>query len=316
VNRLKRFLKVVALAVVVALLGLALLIGEAKWETRSVAPPLPSVASILAPSSSPDLPLRLEVVNTATQVAPEFTLSHPAFLISWADGRRFLVDAGMTVEGAKAFGERLETLVSAEPVRVHGDLPSLLGPALHQITAVGLTHKHADHADGLQRLCSTRPGPLPFFQTSQQKSLGNYSTSPGDRSLDDAGCLEPTVLDGDGLIDVPGYPGLRVFAAGGHTPGSTLWIVKTADQRTYVLSGDVTNSLAELTSDTPKPWLYSLLVTPEATGRLAALRAWLARLHSAEGSDVIVSHDATAWQHAGIAAFQPPAPSAAPGATP
>jgi len=47
-------------------------------------------------------------------------------------------------------------------------------------------------------------------------------------------------------------------------------------------------------ADLPKPMLYSLLVTPEATGRLQDLRLWLGRLDDKSDITVVVSHDLAA----------------------
>jgi glyoxylase-like metal-dependent hydrolase (beta-lactamase superfamily II) len=89
---------------------------------------------------------------------------------------------------------------------------------------------------------------------------------------------------------VEGFPGLGVIALGGHTPGSTLFAVAIGDQL-WLLSGDISNSKADLLSDTGKGFLYSYLLVPENTARNDVLRPWLGELDAEEDMIVIVSHD-------------------------
>ena len=57
-------------------------------------------------------------------------------------------------------------------------------------------------------------------------------------------------------MTVDGFPGLGIVALGGHTPGSTLFVIATTD-RLWILSGDIVNSKSEMVEDVGKGFLYS-----------------------------------------------------------
>jgi glyoxylase-like metal-dependent hydrolase (beta-lactamase superfamily II) len=125
--------------------------------------------------------------------------------------------------------------------------------------------------------------------------------------VEQASCAEPLRLGGGPLHRFPGFPGLVAFAAGGHTPGSTIFFARVQD-RIWVHAGDITNFRENLLLDRPKPWAYSYLITPEARGRLAPLRPWLAGLDQIDAWSVVVSHDHAALLQSGIEAWTPSAP--------
>ena len=109
--------------------------------------------------------------------------------------------------------------------------------------------------------------------------------------------------EGARLLPIPGFQGLAAFALAGHTPGGT-GFVANIDGTLWITSGDITNSLSNLTGNIPKP-CYSTLFIPEAPGRLAKLRPWLSDLHARPGMRVLVSHDLGAIRSSGIEILEP-----------
>lgn len=298
--------KALAALLGLGLLGLALVLAESHVEIRSIHPALPGAHALLEATDGPDAPRRLAWLNTASQRgdAPA-TLAHPAFLLEWADGRRFAIDVGMEREQALAFGRLAEIALGAQPIEPHGSLAEQLGPQVGSLRGVAFTHLHHDHTGGLPGLCRALGRPLPLFQTPWQADLGNYSTRPGRAEVEAADCVRVERLPARSLSPIPGFPGLAVVAGGGHTPGSSLFVARVGEL-TWVLAGDVTNFRKDLDEDRPKPWIYSAFITPESRGRLAELRAWLRALEAQPGFRVLVSHDLEALQASGLPAYAPP----------
>jgi glyoxylase-like metal-dependent hydrolase (beta-lactamase superfamily II) len=291
-----------------AMLVIALVLVEAHLEIRSVRPDLPDAQDLLALAESADLPVHIGYVNTASQggAASPAMLGHPAFVLRWADGRRFLIDVGMEREQALAFGRVIEVAFGSDPIAVHGSVPEQLGPATARVRGVAFTHLHNDHTGGLPGLCRALERELPVFQTPWQADLGNYSTRPARAQLQAADCARFERLATASLAPIPGFPGLAALPAAGHTPGSTVFVARVGEL-TWVLAGDVTNFMVNLHEDRPKPRVYSLFVVPEAPERLARMRAWLRELAARPDFRVLVSHDLDAIRASGLPADGTPA---------
>jgi len=277
---------------------------EAHWEIRRIAPPLADRASLDARLDVPDGPVALHVVNTATQRSRggDPSLGHPAFRIEWPDGRVFLIDLGMDADGAREFGETIERFVDAEPIETYGSVAEQLGAGVDRVAGVAFTHLHIDHTQGIAALCAALGRDVDVFQTTWQARRGNYTTAPGRESVEASGCARLRELTDGPIYDVPGFPGLVAVAAGGHTPGSTVYFARVGDT-TWVFAGDISNVQDALLGNRPKPWAYSLFVTPEATERLEELRRWLAAVHALPGYRVTVSHDVDAIAASAIPAW-------------
>jgi glyoxylase-like metal-dependent hydrolase (beta-lactamase superfamily II) len=320
----RRALAAAAALALLALVGLALGLAAAHREIDSLAPPLPDGADLLWAVPSPELPVRLRWLDTARQAMPRaavlepeldpdpqapWAMSHPAFAIEWADGRLLLVDLGMGRAAARAFGRPLEWLAGADPIEPRGSAAEQLGPAVGRVAGVAFTHLHTDHTSGAAELCAARRGArLPLLQGRLQAERANYTTRAGRADLASAGCLEPRVLDGDPPLAAEGFPGVLVVPVAGHTPDSQVFVVhlRSAEGvRSWVLVGDVVNHADALRHDLPKPALYSLLVVPESTRRLAALRAYLGQLGRRHRAGLLPSHDALALEASGLEPFAP-----------
>lgn len=303
---LRRILAAVALLALATLLLAAGWLGYAHWAIHGLGGPLPLALTAL---EGDDLPIGLVVADTARQRTPRarvldpardpspdspYEMSHPAFLLRWADGRKLLIDTGMERAAAAQFGRTLE-LVGAAPAQPRGSaveqLPELAGGRL----AVLFTHLHTDHTQGLGALCATRGGAeIELFQTPAQAARGNYTTRPGAAAIEAAGCTRRTLLADEALARVPGFPGVGVIWAAGHTPGSQIAIAALRGEggavRRIAFTGDVANAVDGIRHGVPKPLLYRLLIVPEDETRLAEVRRFLLHLEQA-GVALAPSHD-------------------------
>ena len=308
---MKRILKGILILVGLVIAAAAAGLGWthlALRERRAPLPPIKSVAAALA--SDADRPVRLSWINTASQDMPRSNvldpatdpqpdkpcrMSHASFVLEWADGRILLVDTGMTEEVALHFGRSMQMFGGAGPITPHGSTAAQLGARSGDVAGVLLTHLHNDHVDGVKDLCSGRAGRLRIFSTPDQIEYGNYTTRPGVQILDEAGCVERIPLVGVGpLYEVPGFPGVRVFAAGGHTPDSQIVVaeVGAGDQaRLWAFTGDIANALDGIHFDVAKPWLYSTFLVPEDAARMTELRRYLRDLSQTENFGLLVPHD-------------------------
>jgi glyoxylase-like metal-dependent hydrolase (beta-lactamase superfamily II) len=297
------------------------------WAHRAIKrerAPLPApILVTLAAATFADLPVRLSIINTASQPMPRadvldpakdphpnepYVMSHPSFVIEWADGRILLVDLGMTRQGAMDFGRPLEWLGGAAPMQPHGSVAEQLGDARQRVQGIVFTHLHSDHVGGITELCEGLDHPLRVFMTDAQAERPNYTTRGGLDLLRKSSCVHEERLVNKHLMPVPGFDGVFVIAAGGHTPGSqmvTTVVVRPDGGHGYVFTGDVVNNIDGISFDVPKPVLYSLLVVPEDTERLGQLRGYLKQLRTGHNISPLVSHDQRALEASGVPAWQP-----------
>jgi glyoxylase-like metal-dependent hydrolase (beta-lactamase superfamily II) len=307
---LSRVVRILALALLAfaGMVGAGL--GLAHWEIRSLGGPLPTDAAVAGLASAADLPVRISAINTASQPMPRsavldaardpdpaarYVLGHAAFLLEWSDGRKLLVDLGMEPAAALEFGAPAE-LIGAEPIVPYPDATVRLGEAVAE-GEIGLllTHLHPDHVQGAGALCAARGGSeVALFQTAAQAERHNYTTRPGVALLGEAECLRAQRLGDAPLAEVPGFAGVGVVHAAGHTPGSQVVLAAVREPggvRRVALLGDVVNCADGARHDVPKPFAYRLLMVPESDQRLGELRRWLARLESEQGFELAPTHD-------------------------
>jgi glyoxylase-like metal-dependent hydrolase (beta-lactamase superfamily II) len=305
----------IALIVVGALLGLT----WAHVGIRGALAPLPGAEALsIAAVPGAALPVRLSYVNTASQrttragvleasLDPDpdtpYTMSVPAFVLEWADGRIFLIDLGMDREPAAEFGRPSELLFDADPMVPLGGVAEQLGDAATRVAGVAFTHLHTDHTNGAKSLCAAARKAIPLFQSSAQNEQTNYTTRPGAADIDSATCLEPRVVLGEGVRPVPGFAGLGMLMVGGHTPGSQVFVARMAEEaggRTWIFTGDAVNNIDGVWKNLPKPTLYSLFVVPEDPERLGAVRVLLADAARLPGHGLLVSHDQLQLEASGV----------------
>lgn len=274
-------------AVVVLLALLATL--PAHLQVRGIHPVLPAFETLAHALDQPGGPVAVAYVNTASQRGPLGTLGHPGVLLTWPDGRQFLVDTGMPPDEAVAFGGPMETLLGADPTVTYGSLADQLGSAVNDIRGIGFTHLHSDHTAGLPSLCAAQASPAPVYQAPLQSRELNYTTRMGVGALEEAACGRRE-LGGEVIMPVPGFPGLAAVSLGGHTPGSTLFAARVGDAY-WLFSGDITNDKRSLLQDLPKPLVYSLFIVPEDTAWTARLRQYLKTLDDIDAVTVLPAHD-------------------------
>ena len=286
---MRLFLKIATgLVLLVGLLATFFLIPP-HLQVRGVEPMLPDEAQLRAILSVENGPTDVRYVNTSSQKLPGGKLGHAVFLIEWANGNLFMIDAGMDRDTAIQFGSLMETALGAEEAVPHGTIAELLGDDTQRVVGVAFTHLHIDHTQGVVPFCETRGPGATVYQTSWQAELQNFNTEEGAATLA-ASCLRSVKLGGEGILTIRDFPGLGIVGLGGHTPGSTLFAISSRD-RLWLLSGDTTNTKADLLSNTGKGFLYSYFLVPENTARTQALRLWLARLDAYDDMTVVVSHD-------------------------
>lgn len=321
---LKRFV-IAALAALVLLLGV---VGgglaSAHLAIRRERQRLPVADEIRAAAHALDGPVRVAIINTATQPmrrsavlaraqdprpAEPYVMSHPSFVLEWPDGRLLLIDLGMNHEQAIAFGRPIQRLSGGDPIAPLTSVAQRLGAARERVRGIVFTHLHGDHVGGITDLCGDLRRTVPVYMTAAQAERPNFTTRPGLRRVQESGCARIEPLSGDGLLPVADFPGLFVIAAGGHTPGTQMVVAHVgsgADRRTYAFIGDVVNNADGVTYDLPKPFLYSLLVVPEDRPRLQELRRYLRELRDRYGVTLLVSHDQRDLEASGLPAAWSP----------
>lgn len=329
---IRKVLSGVAVLLALVILAAAGFLAAAHAGVRRERASLPARADVVATGRGGEHPVRLAVANTASQVMPRsgvldperdpsphepYVMSHPSFVLEWADGKILLVDVGMDREGAIRFGRPIELASGGEPMEPHASVAAQLGPAAERVEGIVFTHLHQDHVGGVAELCRGRTRPLRVFMTEAQDQRPNYTTRSGRELLagvkrgaqadGDAACVEVVPLASGGLSPVAGFPGVFVIAAGGHTPGSQI-VVANVDAGSmpsqFAFTGDIVNSIAGIDFDIPKPGLYRLLVVPEADERQTELRQFLRDLRDAGGAALLVSHDERQLAASGVPAYR------------
>lgn len=322
IRRLVLLLGGAALLVAVAA---AIGITWAWMEVKAQRTPLPPPEVVVHAPRDVALPTRVSWINTATQFVPRAALidpsgdpdagawsrmSFPAFVIEWADGRILLVDAGMDAEAARAFGRPIERVVGADPIEPLIDVGAALRRARDRVAGIVFTHLHDDHVQGIESLCRASARPIDALLSARQAEHPNYLTRRALAAVHASPCLEVKPLPPDPLVELPGFPGVSVIAAAGHTPGSQLVVVHLGNRgaRPIVLAGDIANSYDGIERNVAKPRLYRLLVVPEDEERLVEVRRYLQDLAGRFGATVLISHDQAALETSGITAFDAPRP--------
>lgn len=319
---LKRIALVLAgLVLLLTVAATVVLVGAHRAVRRETAP-LPTLDAIAAVAGVgqivDDAPTGVSVINTASQAMPRasvldpardphgeqpYVMSHPSFVLEWKDGRMLLIDAGMTEAGARAFGTPLEWLGGADPLVPHRSAALALGAAAARVQGIVFTHLHTDHVGGVAELCA-RVNLLHVPITTAQAERTNHTTRPGLDQLEEAECVRFERVNGGPLFPVPGFPGVFLIDAGGHTPGSQIVLAFTHNgdgtSHRYAFTGDIVNNIDGITYDVPKPLLYRLLVVPESEERQHELRLFLKRLRDEAGFELLVSHDQHAIEATGM----------------
>ena len=293
---MKWVLRIISSVVILAIITAAVVLIPAHIQVRGVTPKLPSQEELFAITKSSNVlsgPSKLSYVLTSSQSLARGQISHISILVEWNNGKRFLIDAGMNQQEAENFAKLLQKMdPSAGRVTVNGTISELLGPDIKNVEGVGFTHLHIDHTQGIKNFCDARGPGAVLLQTPSQQELHNFNTAEGANLVSNS-CLKRVAFssgDNENLYQSKQFPGIAAYELGGHTPGSTLWVVALGD-KVFLFSGDITNDMASINHDTSKSKLYSYFLVPENTKRTTELRKWLKTLDQNNQISVIVSHD-------------------------
>ena len=277
----------------------ATILMAAHWQIRQVEPPLPTAEAIEFALAEENAAAAISYINTATQSGPFGTLGHVGVLIAWGDdSAAFLIDTGMPPKQAIAFGAPLERFLDAGPTRTFGAIDVQMGEAVQSIGGIAFTHLHSDHTDGVTGICAAQVAPATVYQTDLQRHLQNFGTKPGEANIAGAACTRE-VLGTEVIKPIVDFPGVVAIAAGGHTPGSTIFATRF-NGKIRIFAGDITNDMQSLHDNIDKPWAYTTFVVPENLSRQAELRLWLESLNQLENFEVLVAHDIGAWERSEI----------------
>jgi glyoxylase-like metal-dependent hydrolase (beta-lactamase superfamily II) len=286
-------------------------------QIDAIQPALPDYDEIRASARVENLPIAIEWLETAriasqrslvldSQVDPEpdlaYEMTFPAFVLTWADGRRFVIDAGLSPVAAEKFGRPLTLFTDSGPMSYVGALSTLVRP--ESITGMGFTHLHVDHTSGANDLCAAGADFI-LYQTVEQFNVFNYLTYQQDDQLAQMDCSLRLLLasQDDLLREIQGFPGLYVTYVAGHSPGSQAFVVHVRQGRrvvTYIVAGDLANHRDGVLHNIAKPSWYSRWVVPESLQQLDQARRWLKFFDDQASMTVLLSHDRQALLGSGI----------------
>jgi len=162
-----------------------------------------------------------------------------------------------------------------------------LGVALHAVSAVAISHLHADHAGGLKHFA----GRVPVHIQRAELEYGLSGRPEVERNtifrvdFDDPR-IDWQLTDGDREI----APGVTAVLTAGHTPGHQSFVVDLAGGGGFVFACDAADFTENITGE--RPVGASIGVAPEATvGPVRRLK----RLAEEKGYELVPGHDPVVW---------------------
>ena len=303
---------------------------SAHSDIDSVSPELPGPEAVLASGQLSGLPTSIAYYNTASQRVARKTMldedqdpgetankrvdaesaetglvemSFPAFVVTWEDGRQFVIDAGFSRAEAIDFGRR-SALAGAGPIEFHGLLADQLDMA--KVKGIGFTHLHGDHMMGSLAFCRDN-AEFTLVQTMEQHSWHSYLTKGSAKLLNELDCGMQLLLDDTFVLKgIKDFPGLYVVYAGGHTLGSQIFVAhinEGARTETYILAGDMANHFDGVRYNVSKPPAYSRWIVPENLDQLYKVRSWLKLMNQETDISVFISHDKRHLNESGMTAL-------------
>lgn len=162
--------------------------------------------------------------------------------------------------------------------------------AMAQASCIVITHEHMDHIGGLTNHPKL-PSLLPVVRLNREQVTHPELMLPAK--------FQDHALDGYKPIDYEKYlaiaPGVVLIKAPGHTPGSQLVYVSTADGKEFLLIGDVAWHFRNIEVQRERARLVTWLVLREDRAAVFGELAALEELHRSQPNvHIIPGHDAGA----------------------
>ncbi len=190
-----------------------------------------------------------------------------------------IVDTALSKE---AGGDSLDSFDAAAFARMQA--------AMAQASIILVTHEHSDHIGGL----ATHPNlaaVLPATKLTREQ-------------IANPAALQPTkfpehALDGYVPLEYQKYdavaPGMVLIKSPGHTPGSQMVYVQTADGKEYLFIGDVAWHFRNIEVQRERPRFATQFIIKEDRAAVFGQLVALHRLHAAEpGINIVPGHDGEA----------------------
>src|SRR5271165_4104318 len=159
--------------------------------------------------------------------------------------------------------------------------------AMENASLILITHEHSDHIGGL----TTHPN-LASVLASTKLTFEQL----GDPKIAAPAKFPDRALDGYVPLSYQKYlsvaPGVVLIKAPGHTPGSQMIYVQTADGAEFLFLGDVAWQFRNIEVQRERARLMSKFMLKEDRGAVFGQLAALKRLHAAEpGIHIVPGHD-------------------------
>jgi glyoxylase-like metal-dependent hydrolase (beta-lactamase superfamily II) len=162
--------------------------------------------------------------------------------------------------------------------------------AMGQSSLILVTHEHSDHIGGL----TTHPTPVAVLAAAKltREQIANPAAMLPARFPDH-------VLDGYLPLDYQKYdavaPGVVLIKSPGHTPGSQMVYVRTADGAEFLFTGDVAWHFRNIELQRERPRFATQFIIEEDRAAVFSQLGALHRLHEVEPRiNIIPGHDGTA----------------------
>ena len=245
---------------------------EALHKAATSAGPLPDHIEVEKVGEF-SFPQKFVVAGDSFHLHPMVLLSHR---VVWPN-RSLIIDTAMSPDAAKVLPG--STLDVAAFQRVEA--------ALKKADTIIFTHEHSDHVGGV----AAAPGFSGIAKKVRitREQLNGPKLERGDFPKGALGELE--ALDYEGLYAVA--PGVVLQKAPGHSVGSQLIYVELANGTRYLFVGDIAWSYDNITRQTGRPGLATLLMKEDRPAVAAQLQA-LAQLPP--DVHIVVAHDPVALE--------------------
>jgi glyoxylase-like metal-dependent hydrolase (beta-lactamase superfamily II) len=155
-----------------------------------------------------------------------------------------------------------------------------LGISPHDITYLGLSHLHIDHAGNANPFASATVLIGAREQTGVLKSKGSSPYFPDDFAM----LRESRTILVDDTHDVFGDGAAVIYAAPGHTPGHQILVLTMPNQEPLILVGDAFYAPEDLTHRRAPEWNDDFAETFRTMERIERLAAEM-------GARLVIHHD-------------------------